>query len=253
MSRTESRPSAGRSAGRFLRELLIVAVGALIVAALLRTFVGQLYVIPSGSMEHTLDIGDRVVTQKVTDFHRGDVVVFEDPGNWLSDTGDDARGPFGQLLELFGVLPESDTGYLIKRVVGMPGDRVVCCDEDGRVSVNAQPLDEVDYLFSDEEGPVAPSEVNFEVLVPAGRLFVLGDHRNFSQDSRCHLADESASGPVGDSAFVPVELVVGTAWAVVFPVDHLSRLPAPATYDAVPAPTSPAPAEAEISPEGVTC
>ena len=253
MSGSGVAPSPGRRTGRFVREVLIVVVGALVVSALLRAFVGQLYEIPSGSMEHTLDIGDRVVTQKVTDFRRGDVVVFEDPGNWLNGQVDEARGPLGQLLELIGVLPDSDTGHLIKRVIGMPGDRVACCDADGRLSVNGQPLDEEDYLYSDEEGPVAPSDLDFEVLVPAGRLFVLGDHRDFSQDSRCHLSDESASAPTGDSAFVPVDLVVGTAWAVVFPVDHVTRLRVPSTYDAVPAPDRPAPAEARISPEGVSC
>lgn len=246
------RRSTLRQVGSFGRELLIVVVGALIVSSLLRAFVGQMFSIPSQSMENTLLIGDRVLVQKVQDFGRGDIVVFEDPGGWL-DEAPPVRGPVGQALEFVGVLPDTSTEHLIKRVIGLPGDRVVCCDAKGRLSVNGQALDEHAYLYADDEGPVAPSDVEFDVMVPRDRIFVMGDHRDLSADSRCHLADISTSGPRGSLAFVPVDQVVGEAMAVVAPFSRTAGLDRPATFADVPPPESPAPATAVIKPEGVTC
>lgn len=131
----------------FLKELAVVVVGAVVVSSLLRAFVGQMFVIPSESMESTLLKGDRVVVQKVTDFHRGDVVVFEDPGGWLpADESSSDVGSFDRVLEFVGIPTGSTPGHLIKRVIGLPGDRVECCDPQGRMSVNGTPLDETGYL-----------------------------------------------------------------------------------------------------------
>ncbi len=246
-----STPSKRRPARAFLRELTLVVVGALVVSSLLRAFVGQMFVIPSASMENTLLIRDRVVVQKITDFHRGDVVVFEDPANWLPDEPDHV-GPVGRVLEFVGV-PTAGTGHLIKRVIGMPGDTVVCCDDSGRLTVNGTALDEQPYLYTSSSGTqVAPSDIEFTVVVPRDRIFVMGDHRDLSADSRCHLSDTSTQGR-GQTAFVPVSDVVGPAFAIVSPFDRAKRLRVPATFADVPAPTEPAPARGEIRPAGVGC
>lgn len=249
-------PSAARRFGGFLREIVIVVVGALVVSSLLRAFVAQPFVIPSGSMEQTLQINDKVVVEKVTDFHRGDIVVFRDPGTWLgSGYAGVERGPAGRVLEFVGLLPDSSSNHLIKRVIGMPGDEVKCCDAQGRMSVNGVALDEQDYLYKEDDGvPVAPAEVPFRVVVPAGRIFVMGDHRNDSKDSRCHLADVSMDGgPPGADAFVPITDVVGPAFLIAAPLDRIQRLRIPATFAAVPEATAPAPSQAVIEPAGVGC
>jgi signal peptidase I len=239
----------------FARELLIVVVGAIVVSSLLRAFVGQMFIIPSQSMENTLLIGDRVVVQKITNFHRGDVVVFSDPGGWLEGEAPVANPtPVDRVLEFIGIPTKSTPGHLIKRVIGMPGDKVVCCTSAGQLTVNGYPLDEKSYLYARPDGDqVSPSEVKFSVVVPKDRLFVMGDHRDLSADSRCHLSDLSTSQGKGQVAFVPISLVVGPAFAVAAPFDRTSRMHRPATFAGVPDPTQPAPAEAVISPEGVSC
>ena len=238
--------------GTFLRELVFVVVGALVVSSLLRAFVGQMFIIPSESMENTLLKGDRVVVEKLTDIHRGDVVVFRDPAGWLDEpTG--GPGPVDRVLEFVGFPTESSPKHLIKRVIGMPGDTVVCCDRSGHVTVNGTALDETSYLYTDPTGEqVAPSDTTFRVVVPVGRIFVMGDHRDDSADSRCHLADLATQGQ-GQTAFVPVADVVGPAIAIASPLDRTRRFRAPATFSDIPAPAEPAPARAEIEPVGVTC
>ena len=250
---TKSAPSAG---GRFLgllKELAIVLVGAVIVSSVLRAFVGQMFIIPSESMENTLLEGDRVVVQKISDFDRGDAVVFRDPGGWLSEPVADP-GPFDRVLEFVGIPTQSTPGHLIKRVIGLPGDTVVCCDDDNRITVNGYSLDESAYLFVDSDDvQINPSDVQFKVVVPARRIFVMGDHRDVSADSRCHLSDLSTNGRKGEVAFVPIANVVGPAFAIAAPFDRTSRLHRPAVFAEVPAPTEPAPSQAVIEPEGVSC
>ena len=130
----------------------------------------------------------------------------------------------GQALEFVGVLPDTSTEHLIKRAVGMPGDHVVCCDTQGRITVNDVPLDETSYLFSSPDGVVAdPSKIRFDVVVPADKVFVLGDNRGSSRDSRCHLNDTAAGQQKGENAFVPLDLVVGRAIAVAWPVGDAHR------------------------------
>lgn len=253
--RAERPPkTVGQQIGSAAKELIFILVGAIIVSSLLRAFVGQMFIIPSQSMENTLLVGDRVVVQKITDFHRGDVVVFQDPGGWLSEAPTAEPTTFDRALEFIGVPTTSTPGHLIKRVIGMPGDRVICCDSQGRLTVNGYPLDESNYLYTDPSGAqVSPSDVRFEVVVPRNRIFVMGDHRDLSADSRCHLSDLSTSQAKGELAFVPVNLVVGSALAVVAPFDRASRLRPQATFGGVPAPKEPAPAKAVIKPEGVSC
>jgi signal peptidase I len=252
---TVERPAERRSnAGlAFLKELVFVVVGAIIVSSLLRAFVGQMFIIPSDSMQNTLLQGDRVVVQKVTDFHRGNVVVFKDPADWLGDEPTEDPTAVDRLLEFVGIPTASSPGHLIKRVIGMPGDTVVCCDSSGRVTVNGTALDETAYLYTGPGGTqVAPSDVEFSVVVPRDRIFVMGDHRDLSADSRCHLSDVSTQGR-GQTAFVPVSDVVGPAFAIVSPFDRAKRLRIPATFADVPAPTAAAPERGEIKPAGVSC
>jgi signal peptidase I len=230
--------------GAAAREFVLIVVGALIVSSVLRAFVGQMFIIPSESMENTLLVGDRVVVEKLTDVKRGDVVVFEDPGGWLGpDESGEKRGSVGRFFEIVGLLPDSSHGHLIKRLIGMPGDKVACCDSKGRLLVNGQPLDETSYLYPGD----APSQMDFQVTVPAGRIFVMGDHRSASGDSRVHLQDLDANGAnQGDAAFVPMDKVTGRAILIVWPAGRWAKLGVPDTFKAVPAP-GPAPDKPSIS------
>jgi signal peptidase I len=231
----------------FVKELVAVVIGAVIVASLLRGFVGQMFLIPSQSMENTLVRGDRVVVEKLSSVKRGQVVVFEDPGGWLNEMTYAKRGPVGRALQFVGVLPDPSTDHLIKRVIGMPGDHVVCCDAHHRLTVNGTALAEDGYLYVGPDGArAAPSGIDFDVVVPQGRIFVMGDNRAHSRDSRCHLNDAKAGTSTGDNAFVSQDLVVGRAVAVLWPLDRAHRLPIPATLETVPTPNDPAPRAPQI-------
>ncbi len=243
------RRSHGRTLANLVKELAIIVVGALVISTVLRLFVAQMFLIPSGSMENTLHVDDRVLVQKVVAFTRGDVVVFRDPGGWLVQQPQKQRGMLEEALIFVGLLPDESAEHLIKRVIGMPGDRVACCDAQGAVTVNGHPLDESEYLFSNQAGPNAPSEFDFDVTVPAGHIFLMGDHRNSSRDSRCHLRDADTGG---GAAFVPMSAVVGSAKQVVFPFAHWKGLSPPATFAGVPAPQS-VPEQAVITNAGPGC
>jgi len=152
------------------------------------------------------------------------------------------RGPVGRALEFVGVLPDTATEHLIKRVVGVPGDHVVCCDRQGRITVNERALDETGYLYTDPTGTrTNPSDISFDVVVPRERIFVLGDNRTNSRDSRCHLDDRLPGTVRGENAFVPEDLVVGRAIAVAWPMESAQRLRTPETFAAVPVGQTPAP------------
>jgi signal peptidase I len=222
-------------------------VAAVLVASLLRGFVGQMFLIPSESMEDTLHVNDRVLVEKLSSIKRGQVVVFRDPGGWLTGVEAKGRGPIGKAFQFIGVLPDTSTEHLIKRAIGLPGDHVMCCDNQGRILVNDQALDESSYLAKSADGNLTePSTIRFDVVVPADRLFVMGDNREHSRDSRCHLNDVQAGANKGDNAFVPKDLVVGRAMAIVWPPGDAGGLSTPATFEQLPAGKVPAPATAEI-------
>jgi signal peptidase I len=227
-------PPVRRSPGGGLfaaaKETVLVVAVALVVSLVVKTFLLQAFFIPSQSMEQTLDIGDRVIVSKLTPgpfaLHRGDVVVFSDPGGWLGQTAPTQRGPVGtvvaDVLTFVGLLPEDSDDHLIKRLIGLPGDHVVCCDAQGRITVNDTPVDESGYLA---EG-AAPSLDPFDVTVPQGELWVMGDNRPESADSR-YNGDKPHDG------FVPLDLVVGRAYAVVWPLPHWAWLGHQSTFDGV--------------------
>ena len=240
--------SFGQHVFAFFKELTAVVVGAVVVASLLRGFVGQMFLIPSVSMENTLQVDDRVVVEKLSSIKRGQVVVFSDPGGWLTGTTPGERGPIGKAFQFVGVLPDTGTEHLIKRVIGLPGDHVLCCDAADRLTINGQVLNETSYLTIEPDGAQAqPSVIRFEIVVPSGHIFVMGDNREHSRDSRCHLNDVQAGVAKGENAFVSLDLVVGRAIAVVWPFYRRHRLAIPDTFETIPSGTQPAPDIATIT------
>lgn len=217
-----------------LKEIPLLVGVAVVIALVLKTFLVQAFVIPSGSMENTIQIGDRVLVDKLTPWfgsepQRGDVVVFKDPGGWLEDdqTAVQQDDPIGikQIkagLQFIGLLPSDNERDLIKRVVAVGGDTVKCCDTQGRVTVNGMPLNEP-YVHPGND----PSTIKFEVKVPEGRLWVMGDHRANSADSRYHR-NEQYSGTVS------MDSVVGRAVVIAWPIGNWSQLEEPDTYASVP-------------------
>ncbi|WP_420114088.1 signal peptidase I [Pseudactinotalea sp.] len=213
----------------FFREVVIVLVSALAISLVLKTFLIQPFYIPSVSMETTLDVGDRIVVNKLApgpfDIERGDIVVFLDPGGWLAGEPVPELNPLERALTWIGLLPENAGQHLVKRVIGGPGDHVVCCDDTGRITVNGVPLDE-SYLI---DGAV-PSTTPFDEVVPEGHLWVMGDNRPQSADSRAH------AGAVG-GGFVPISNVVGRVFVILWPLDHLTWIDRPdETFENVPDP-----------------
>jgi signal peptidase I len=206
-------------------ELPILLVFALVLALLIKSFVVQAFYIPSSSMENTLEIGDKVLVNKlVYDFrpiHRGDVIVFNGDGSW-DPTPTQTSPPLTRLWDsvsgLFGTAP--GVHDFIKRVIGVPGDHVACCNTHGQVTVNGVPLSEKSYLYPGN----APSETRFSITVPPGRLWVMGDHRAVSWDSRGHT-----SYPGGGT--IPEDHVVGRAFVIVAPISRWRILPIPATFE----------------------
>jgi signal peptidase I len=220
--------------GAAVREVVIVLAMAMVLSFVVKTWLIQAFYIPSGSMEDTLLVGDRVVVSKLTpgpiDLTRGDVVVFEDPGGWLDSVPLPERtgvgGAVHSLLVFVGLLPSESEDHLIKRVIGLPGDTVSCCDDDGRLVVNGVAISEP-YVFPGDE----PSSRRFDITVPDGRVWVMGDHRSDSEDSRFH--DPSGTGEEGA---VPIERVTGRAVGVVWPLARLSWLgDYPQSFSGVPA------------------
>jgi signal peptidase I len=206
------------------QELPLLLIVAFCLAVLIRTFLVQAFFIPSGSMQQTLEIKDRVLVNKVIydvrDPLRGEIVVFRGPETWASETTGPISNTFGAKLgrtigDLVGVSRPGERDF-IKRVIGVEGDKVACCDAQGRITVNGRSIDEP-YIFENSplDAPPNPrqctSRVFTEVTVPAGQIFVMGDHRGVSQDARCQ-------GPV------PVDNVIGRAFVIVWPTSRFTNL-----------------------------
>jgi signal peptidase I len=215
-SRRRRQASGSKGLG-LLRETAIIVVSALVLSWLIKSLLVQAFYIPSPSMHDTLVEGDRVMVSRlvprVLDIHRGDIVVFKDPGNWLETYVPPDRGPIGNAvvtgLTAVGLMPQDTGEHLIKRVIGTPGDHVSCEGDGAPVVVNGVPLDETSYIRPGE----VPSKNAFDEVVPEGMLFVMGDNRGDSADSRAHLGSPGGG-------FVPIDNVVGTAFATVWPFPH---------------------------------
>jgi len=202
--------------GSFLREIPALLVVAVIVSLIIKTFFVQFFYIPSGSMENTLQIKDRVAVNKVPfvsrEIHRGDVVVFHDPANWLPTWNNQDENKYlhkaKELLVAVGILPNPTKQFLVKRVIGIGGDNVQCCSVKGKLLVNGKETNEP-YIFAGNE----PSDMKFNVTVPKGKVWVMGDHRGASADSRYHQDDIN-------KGFVPESEIVGRVVAVIWPIKN---------------------------------
>lgn len=225
------RTEVGKSSS-LLRELPILVFVALALALLIKTFLVQAFFIPSDSMQNTLLEGDRVLVNKFSarfgDPKRGEIIVFRDPGGWLGnerprEEGNPVLRGLKDVFVFVGLLPSSNEKDLIKRVIGVPGDRVACCT-DGKVTVNGVKLDEP-YLYKDPVTgePDKPSERPFSVTVPPNRLWVMGDHREVSADSRLHMTDPG-------NGTISQDQVVGRAFVLVWPLSRWSTLSVPGTF-----------------------
>ena len=206
--------------GSLLRELPTLVVVALVVSLFIKSFLVQFFYIPSGSMENTLQINDRVAVNKLpfvsSKINRGDVVVFRDPASWLpeQDSGSESnlRMKIKDGLVLVGVLPNPAKQYLVKRVIGIAGDRIVCC-KNKKLTINGTPVSEP-YIFKGNN----PSDLTFDIKVAPGKIWVMGDHRGASADSRYHQDDINKGQ-------VPLSRVTGRVFAVIWPFNNAKIVP----------------------------
>lgn len=202
-----------------IKELALIIAVALLLSFLIKTFLFRAFYIPSGSMEDTLQIGDRVFVNLLVpepmSLKHGDIVVFKDSQGWLGNSVAQP-GPIENMFIALGIAPDNSSEHLIKRVIGLPGDRVVCCTSQGAVSVNDQPIAEP-YLPSDAQHGSGHDSPKFDAVVPAGKVWVMGDNRNNSRDSRFHQ-DSLGKG------FVPLEDIVGKATVIAWPINHWTVL-----------------------------
>jgi signal peptidase I len=202
----------------WLKEIATVVVIAVVLSFLIKTFLFRAFYIPSESMVNTLDINDRIFVNLLVPepfaLERGDVVVFKDTKGWLPPTPPKADGPFSVVedgLTFVGLLPDNSEQHLVKRIIGLPGDRVVCCDDGGKITVNGAALDEK-YVNPAE----VPAVRTFDVVVPEGKVWVMGDNRNHSADSRAHT--DSNGG------FVDIADIEGKAAVIAWPMNRWAAL-----------------------------
>lgn len=215
--------SRRRGAWTFLRDVVVILLIALVVSFLVKTFVVRSFYIPSASMNNTLLQNDRILVDELTprfgEYSRGDVVVFRDPGGWLPVTTEPPRPPMVEavdwVLSLVGLAAPDSDDHLIKRVIGTPGNHVVCCNALGQTTVNGVPIEEPYVKLN--PGATAPEPVPYDITVPEGSLWVLGDNRNSSKDSR-YNQEQPGRG------FVPIDNVVGRAFLITWPFDRFGLI-----------------------------
>lgn len=211
----------------FLRDVVVIVVAALVISFLIKTFLIRSFYIPSESMQSTLLVNDRIIVNQlipdVVPIERGDVVVFRDPGNWLTPMPEQQQPPLlaagDWVLTLIGLSASDSDEHLVKRVIGLPGDRVVCCNDLGQLSINGVPLDEPYVLLPSETTDVSGRD--FQEEVPEGTLWVMGDNRYDSADSRFN-------------GVVPIDDVVGRAFVISWPFDRWQWIDSyPLVFDGV--------------------
>ncbi|GAA1633045.1 signal peptidase I [Leucobacter chromiireducens] len=206
----------------FVRDLLVILIVAFLVSFLLKTFLVRSFYIPSVSMEQTLQVNDRILVNQLVpdlvDVQRGDVVVFKDPGGWLYPRAESEPSGFEKVLQAVGLAADTSDEYVVKRVIGVGGDRVQCCDAEGRVMVNGVPLDEPYIVIP--PGESRASKIDFDVTVPENAVWVMGDNRYQSKDSR-YNQDQPGKG------FVPEEEIVGRAFVLNWPLNRFTWLGTP--------------------------
>ncbi|TFD49598.1 signal peptidase I [Cryobacterium frigoriphilum] len=214
------RAGVGSPALKFVRDLVLVVVIAILISALLKTFVVRSFYIPSPSMENTLLVNDRIIVNELVPnlipIEHGDVVVFTDPGNWLPPQQPAPQNLFSALDVAFtavGLSAGDSNNHLVKRVIGLPGDTVVCCTAAGQLTINDVAIDEPYIQIPDDQSQATKSP--FTVTVPDGNLWVMGDNRYNSADSAFHFLN----GPPG-AGFVPISNVIGRAVVVSWPAKH---------------------------------
>jgi signal peptidase I len=226
------------------QETILLLGVALVLAIVIKALFVQAFYIPSESMEPGLVTTDRILVEKVSYWfggspQRGDVVVFGDPGGWLS--ANEAAGPTNAITKVMakiGLYPSG--GHLVKRVIGVAGDVIKCCDTQGRISVNGVPLNENSYVKNAKRlaclGPMIANCNWTAGPVPAGHIFVMGDNRAHSADSTVHLCTKQETDcPFGpNDAYVDTSLVVGKVFVLLWPSDHFRWLHRPATFADVP-------------------
>ena len=225
--RLTERQRKARGVKLFLRDILLIFVAALLISFLIKTFLIRSFYIPSESMMDTLHVDDRIIVNllepELMPISHGDVVVFTDPGNWLPGGDEpDTRNPVAvavdEVLGFVGLSAPDSDDHLIKRVIGLPGDVVVCCNDFGQLTVNGIPLEEP---YTELGGRSKATEKEFTVTVPESSLWVMGDNRYNSADSSYHYSgDPDAPG----TAFVPIDNVVGRAVLVTWPLDRWATL-----------------------------
>ena len=224
-SRLDRRATKSRRGKRgvviFLRDLLVIFVVALLISFLIKTFLVRSFYIPSASMNNTLLVDDHIIVNELEPtllpIQRGDVIVFRDPGGWLEPQVAVQQNPIvaslDWLISIVGLSAPDNNDHLVKRVIGLPGDHVTCCNALGQMSVNNMPLAEP--YIKQRPGETAASEVAFDVVVPTNSLWVMGDNRGNSRDSRYNV-DKPGKG------FVPISNVVGRAFAITWPLSRWS-------------------------------
>ncbi|MEU0588284.1 signal peptidase I [Streptomyces sp. NPDC006132] len=243
---TARTPKKPRS---FWKELPILIGIALVLALLIKTFMVQAFSIPSDSMQNTLQQGDRVLVDKLTPWfgsepERGEVVVFHDPDNWLAGEPTTDPNALQTFLSWIGLMPSAEEKDLIKRVIGVGGDTIEC-KGTGPLTVNGKALDERSYVYAGN----TPCSVDdqggqFKVKVPKGYIWVMGDHRQNSRDSRYNQSDKN-------HGMVPVKDVVGRAIVIAWPINRWDTLPVPDTFDQAGLNAQPAAAGWAVAPQGL--
>ncbi len=223
--KNSKKPPKAEGVLAWIKETSFILITAITLSVLLRTFIFQAFFVPSESMVGTLLKDDRIIASKLSytfgEIHRGDIVVFADPGDWLP-TPRPETGVKANLTKLFtwiGILPANSGSDLVKRVIGLPGDHVQCCTNK-HIVINGYELKNESYTRGDSD------QIKFDIIVPKDRLFVMGDNRQYSSDSRFHLGAQSGT--------IPIENVVGQVVSVVWPLDRFGTMIAPSELSKVP-------------------